>query len=117
MTATGPLLAAQVPRISVDPYADAVTASPVRFLYRLNPLAKLLAPVPAMIMLIFVRDAATPLAFVLLSKLYRQMYANTGIATDSARVNRANRWARLIARPCRRLFVARPLPPPGEVRA
>jgi len=67
MTATGPLLAAQVARISVDPYADAVTASPVRFLYRLNPLAKLLAPVPAMIMLIFVRDAATPLAFVLLS--------------------------------------------------
>ena len=49
------------------------------------------------------------LAFVLLSKLYRQMYANTGIATDSARVSRANRWARLIARPCRRLFVARPL--------
>jgi radical SAM superfamily enzyme YgiQ (UPF0313 family) len=48
------------------------------------------------------------LAFVLISKLYRQMYANTGIATDSARVNRANRWARLIARPCRRLFVARP---------
>ena len=44
-----------------------VTASPVRFLYRLNPLAKLLAPVPAMIMLIFVRDAATPLAFLLLS--------------------------------------------------
>ena len=25
------------------------------------------------------------LAFVLISKLYRQMYANTGIATDSAR--------------------------------
>jgi len=49
------------------------------------------------------------LAFVLISKLYRQMYANTGIATDSARVSRANRWARLIARPCRRLFVARPL--------
>jgi radical SAM superfamily enzyme YgiQ (UPF0313 family) len=50
------------------------------------------------------------LAFLLISKLYRQMYANTGIATDSARVNRANRWARLIAKPCRRLFVARPLP-------
>jgi hypothetical protein len=45
-----------------------------------------------------------------LSKLYRQMYANTGIVTDSARVNRANRWARLIARPCRHLFTARPLP-------
>ncbi len=38
------------------------------------------------------------------------MYANTGIATDSARVNRANRWARVIARPCRRLFVSRPMP-------
>ena len=54
------------------------------------------------------------LAFVLISKLYRQMYANTGIATDSARVNRANRWARLIARPCRRLFVARPVPEVGR---
>ena len=47
------------------------------------------------------------LGFVLISKLYRQMYANTGIATDSARVSRANRWARLIAKPCRRLFTAR----------
>ncbi len=52
-------------------------------------------------------------AFVLMSKLYRQMYANTGIATDSARVNRANRWARLIARPCRRIFAGRPLPELG----
>ncbi len=65
---------------------------------------------------IWARSRCTPtirarLAFVLISKLYRQMYANTGIATDSARVSRANRWARLIARPCRRLFVARPLPP------
>ena len=64
---------------------------------------------------IWARSRCTPtlrarLAFVLISKLYRQMYANTGIATDSARVNRANRWARLIAKPCRRLFVARPLP-------
>lgn len=69
MTATGPILAAQVPRAAVDPYADAVTAGPVRFLYRLNPLAKLLAPVPAMLLLVFVRDAATPLAFVALSYL------------------------------------------------
>lgn len=49
-------------------------------------------------------------AFMLISKLYRQMYANTGIATDSARVNRANRWARLIAMPCRRFFTAQPMP-------
>lgn len=50
------------------------------------------------------------LAFVLISKLYRQMYANTGIATDSARVNRSARWARAIAKPCRRLFAAKPMP-------
>jgi hypothetical protein len=61
------------------------------------------------------RSKCTPtlkarLAFVLISKLYRQMYANTGIATDSARVNRANHWARMIAKPCRRLFMARPMP-------
>jgi len=54
------------------------------------------------------------LAFVLISKLYRQMYANTGIATDSARVNRSARWARMIAAPCRRLF-AGPLLPDLEV--
>jgi hypothetical protein len=57
-----------------------------------------------------VRTLKGRLAFVLISKLYRQMYANTGIATDSARVNRAARWARWIARPCRRLFAARPMP-------
>jgi hypothetical protein len=50
------------------------------------------------------------LAFLLISKLYRQMYANTGIATDSARVNRSARWARLMAIPCRRLFSGRPMP-------
>ena len=57
------------------------------------------------------------LAFVLISKLYRQMYANTGIATDSARVQRSARWARWLGMACRRLFVGRPmpdLPVPGE---
>ena len=50
------------------------------------------------------------MAFVLISKIYRQMYANTGIATDSARVNRSARWARLMAIPCRRFFAGRPMP-------
>jgi radical SAM superfamily enzyme YgiQ (UPF0313 family) len=50
------------------------------------------------------------IAFVLISKIYRQMYANTGIATDSARVNRSVRWVRWMARPCRRLFAGRPMP-------
>jgi radical SAM superfamily enzyme YgiQ (UPF0313 family) len=57
-----------------------------------------------------VKSVKSRLAFVLISKLYRQMYANTGIATDSARVNRSAQWARLIAKPCRRLFVGKPMP-------
>jgi hypothetical protein len=57
-----------------------------------------------------VKSVKSRLAFVLISKIYRQMYANTGIATDSARVNRSARWARLMAVPCRRLFAGRPLP-------
>jgi radical SAM superfamily enzyme YgiQ (UPF0313 family) len=50
------------------------------------------------------------IAFVLISKLYRQMYANTGIATDSARVQRSARWARWIGYVCRRLFLGKPMP-------
>jgi hypothetical protein len=50
------------------------------------------------------------LAFVLISKLYRQMYANTGIATDSARISRSARWARLTGKICRRLFLGKPMP-------
>lgn len=48
------------------------------------------------------------LAFVLISRLYRQMYAKTGISTDSAR--KANWLARAIAKPCRLLFQAKPMP-------
>jgi len=65
-----------------------------------------------------VKTLRARLAFVLISKLYRQMYANTGIATDSARVSRSARWARWIARPCRRLFAAAPMPEltvPGDM--
>jgi len=57
------------------------------------------------------------LAFVLISKMYRQMYANTGIATDSARVQRSARWARWIGSACRPLFLGKPMPElamPGE---
>jgi hypothetical protein len=57
-----------------------------------------------------VESTKARLAFMLISKLYRQMYANTGIATDSARVHRSARWARLMAIPCRRLFAGRPMP-------
>lgn len=64
---TGPVLAAQTPPPGFDPYAERGTTSPVRFLYRLNPLAKLGAPLPAMLLLVFARDAVTPAAFLLLS--------------------------------------------------
>jgi radical SAM superfamily enzyme YgiQ (UPF0313 family) len=57
-----------------------------------------------------VKSLKAKLAFVLISKLYRQMYANTGISTDSARHSRANKMARLLAKPLVRLFSARPMP-------
>ena len=50
------------------------------------------------------------LILVFISKLYRQMYANTGIATDSARRARATKLATWLAKPCRRLFQAKPMP-------
>jgi hypothetical protein len=45
------------------------------------------------------------------------MYANTGIATDSARVQRSAKRARWIGYACRRLFLGKPMPDlamPGE---
>jgi hypothetical protein len=64
---------------------------------------------------IWQRSKCTPtiksrLMFLFISKLYRQMYATTGIATDSARKNRANGWARWLAIPCQKLFRAAPMP-------
>jgi radical SAM superfamily enzyme YgiQ (UPF0313 family) len=57
-----------------------------------------------------VKSLKAKLLFVLISKLYRQMYANTGIATDSARRTKSTFWARMISKPCRKLFVAAPMP-------
>jgi radical SAM superfamily enzyme YgiQ (UPF0313 family) len=58
----------------------------------------------------FIKSMRARLAFLLISKIYRQMYADTGIATDSARVSRSARWARWLAKPCQRLFAAPPMP-------
>ncbi|GAA1948033.1 energy-coupling factor transporter transmembrane component T [Microbacterium aquimaris] len=60
---------AQTTPVPVDPYAALRPASPIRFLYGINPLAKLLAPLPAMALLVFVRDITTPLVFVALTYL------------------------------------------------
>lgn len=57
-----------------------------------------------------VRSLRGRLAFFFISKLFRQMYANTGMATDSARRKSANRWARWMAKPCLRLFEGAPMP-------
>lgn len=58
----------------------------------------------------FIKSPRSRCAFVLISKLYRQMYANTGLATDSARFERSARWARWFAKGCSYLFHARPMP-------
>ncbi len=50
------------------------------------------------------------MAFVLISRLYREMYASTGIATDSARKKKANRWASILASQVRNFFVSKPMP-------
>jgi len=66
----------------------------------------------------FIGSIRGRLAFMLISRIYRHMYADTGIATDSARKSSSARWARWLAKPCRRLFAARPMPhlqvPPAE---
>ncbi|HXH35872.1 MAG TPA: energy-coupling factor transporter transmembrane component T [Plantibacter sp.] len=53
----------------IDPYAASAEHPGIRFLYRLNPLAKLGAPLPAMVLLIFTRDLAIPLSFIVLALL------------------------------------------------
>ena len=64
---------------------------------------------------IWKRSACCPnltsrIAFIFLSKLYCQMYARTGISSDSARRKKAKSSARWIARQCKRLFQAKPMP-------
>jgi radical SAM superfamily enzyme YgiQ (UPF0313 family) len=58
----------------------------------------------------FLKSLRSRLTFILISKIYRQMYADTGIATDSARIARSARRARWLAKPCQYLFSGRPMP-------
>jgi len=55
-------------------------------------------------------NLSSRVAFIFLSKLYRQMYAGTGISSDSARRKKSKKWARWTARQCKRLFQAKPMP-------
>jgi hypothetical protein len=69
----------------------------------------------------FIKSMKNRLAFLLISKIYRKMYADTGIASDSARAARSTRFVRWLAVPCQRLFSARPMPelqmPVGSISA
>ena len=56
-----------------------------------------------------IRTLRKRLMFVLFFKMYRQMYAGTGFASDSAR-QRVAMWAGLLALPCRRFFKSPPTP-------
>jgi radical SAM superfamily enzyme YgiQ (UPF0313 family) len=58
----------------------------------------------------FLKSMKSRLAFVMISKIYRQMYADTGIASDSARAARSTQFVRWLAVPCQRLFAAKPMP-------
>jgi hypothetical protein len=58
----------------------------------------------------FTRSIKGRLTFVLISKIYRRMYADTGITTDSARMARSTKIAGWLAKPCRWLFAGKPMP-------
>jgi radical SAM superfamily enzyme YgiQ (UPF0313 family) len=88
------------PTMSADEIRQRTQGTWDRF-YRLRTIWKRSEIIPAF---------RSRIVFVLISKLYRQMYANTGISTDSARTSRATKWARWIAKPCRRFFQAAPMP-------
>ncbi|WP_082466000.1 energy-coupling factor transporter transmembrane component T [Agreia sp. Leaf210] len=60
---------ASVTHQKADPYAAPRDYGPVRFLHRLNPLSKIAAPLPAMGLLLFARDIATPLLFCVVTLL------------------------------------------------
>ena len=62
-TPTGPVPTAPT---RADPFAEQHAARGIRFLHALNPLAKLAAPLPFMVALVFTRGFAIPLAFIVL---------------------------------------------------
>jgi len=57
-----------------------------------------------------VKSLKAKIAFFLISKLYRQMYANTGIATDSARRKSSSTNAKWLTLPLVWIFRAKPMP-------
>jgi energy-coupling factor transport system permease protein len=56
-------------KAALDPYSARVGVASRHFLHGLNPLAKIAAPLPFMIYLLFVRDIGTPLLFLCVALL------------------------------------------------
>jgi len=64
-----------------DPYRSFTSARPRHYLYALNPLAKLVAVLPAMAALLFTRDILTPLLFLALALIVIVTGARVGRRT------------------------------------
>jgi len=64
-----------------DPYRSFTSARPRHYLYALNPLAKLVAVLPAMAALLFTRDILTPLVFLALALIVIVSGARVGRRT------------------------------------
>ncbi|WP_394553261.1 energy-coupling factor transporter transmembrane component T family protein [Agromyces sp. MMS24-JH15] len=63
----GAVAASPVPPAAFDPFAESAPTG--RFLHALNPLSKLLAPLPVMLALVFTRGIAIPVVIIALSML------------------------------------------------
>lgn len=84
-------------RPAADPFAAHAAAPGHAYLHTINPLAKLGGVVPAMALLVFVRDLATPLAFLALA------YA---LLLTGARLTRRTLTILLLAVPAGMLVIA-----------
>lgn len=73
-----------------DPYAGVTPGARRHFLYGLNPLAKIAAVVPAIVVLVFVRDLVTPAVFLVAAYL---------VLLAGARMTRANALLLFVAIP------------------
>jgi radical SAM superfamily enzyme YgiQ (UPF0313 family) len=99
-TAVRPKMFTPHPTMSSDEIKDRTQAVWDKF-YNWGPVWKRSACCP---------NITSRIAFIFLSKLYRQMYAGTGISTDSARRKKSKATAKWMARQCKKLFQAKPMP-------
>ena len=80
-----------------DPFSPQAAAPRHAYLHAINPLAKLGGVIPAMVLLVFVRDLATPLAFLALASV---------LLLTGARLTRRTLTILLLALPSGILLIA-----------